>query len=496
MAEYISDQTIANFLGHLHTHTASNLRKAQKWHIPFVITNTINQTYLSTYDENGGIDAISFNGEKRFKDIKAYYINEDVFSNYNNGDIIETKVYYMPKEKFNINNGEVEVIARIGEVDNPESYIIKDSSGSFITIKFVDADKSAEFYSQYGNKIINEEEVYNSLKNDYINSLSTASKATFNIEYLESSAALKLQINRRANINIVDRYRYDGRYYSHKYSVDDPDSAIGILEVDNLPYRSFSNRVNKKCFYGRLERLVYQGLIEPLMIFIDHKFVKWENIDVVYDSDESWIVLHGEQYAKEYLDDKEINIVVMPFRCEYIAEESDYSFSTNYEALTNYLQDNSYIENDELYIHIPTMEAVYRYNQYPVNVGGWMYYQIKKYHLGLLSEDRIHKLRYIPVFKYIRDSNMAIVNTKQTRFNALDRDSYTSEELYIYLNYMEFDNYAQFTRLRFNEDGLYDSENGEYNIYITNESTQIHLHDSSEQMIYCDLSEINNVLFR
>ena len=74
MAEYISDQTIANFLGHLHTHTASNLRKAQKWHIPFVITNTINQTYLSTYDENNGIDAITFDGKTRYKNIKAYYL--------------------------------------------------------------------------------------------------------------------------------------------------------------------------------------------------------------------------------------------------------------------------------------------------------------------------------------------------------------------------------------------------------------------------------------
>ena len=232
------------------------------------------------------------------------------------------------------------------------------------------------------------------------------------------------------------------------------------------------------------------------MVFVDHKFVKWDDIDIAYDSDESWVVLHGEQYAKEYINDKEINIVVMPFKCEYIAEESDYSFNSNYEALTNYLQDNSYIENNELYVHIPTMESVYRYNQYPVNVGGWMYYQIKRYHLGLLSEERIRRLRYIPVFKYIRDASMSIVSTKQTRFNALDRDSYTSEELHTYLNYMEFENYAQFTRLRFNKDGLYDSENGEYNIYITNNSTQTHLHDSSDQMIYCDLSDIDNVLFR
>lgn len=541
MAEYVSNESIARYLSQLHTYTASSLRKSQKWHVPYVITNTINQVYLSTYDERDGIDAITLDGKKVFKNIKAIYINEDIASTYKNNDVIDAKVYYMSKKDQIktryadiIGDGEVFAILEDGtiirdvfgnlkyykfthegiehegfdvEIGEDQIDAIAEDGRVFYNIfnlenvKFNELMTHTKFNIEFGeglNAITDDDRIiYDVLNLNYIKFLRRIDEAKFNIQFLESDTSLKLQINRRANINVVDKFRYDGKYYAHRYSVNDPDSAIGILQVDNLPYNSFSNRINKKCFYGRLDRLVYQGLMKPLMVFVDHKFVKWDDIDIVYDSDESWIVLHGEKYAKEYIIDKEINIVIMPFKCEYIGEETDYSFNANYEALTNYLQDNCYIDsNNELYLNIPTMETVYKYNQYPVNVGGWMYYQIKRYHLGLLSEDRIKKLRYIPVFKYLRDSGGSILSTKQTRFNALDRDSYTSEDLYAYLNYMELEHYNKFTKLSFTNDGLYDTENGEYSVYITNESTQVHIHDSSDDLIYCDLSDINNVLFR
>ena len=67
MSKYLSDAHVAKYLSKLHAHTASSLRKAQKWHVPFVITNTINQTYLSTYDEQNGVDAIPEIGRQAFR---------------------------------------------------------------------------------------------------------------------------------------------------------------------------------------------------------------------------------------------------------------------------------------------------------------------------------------------------------------------------------------------------------------------------------------------
>ena len=483
MSKYLSDAHVAKYLSKLHAHTASSLRKAQKWHVPFVITNTINQTYLSTYDEQNGVDAILLDGSnKTFKNIKAIYVNEDVAKDYNDGDIIETKVYYTKQEPKYIDiatNGE-EIFA----ITN-EGYIIRDIFNNLKYYRTIGYDNISEEYEQQLKDTIDSGVKYEDIPN------------IEHVEFIDGNVTLKLQINKRANINVVDKYRYNGRYYSHKYSVSDPDGAFGILEIDNLPYNSFSNRVNKKCFYGRLERLVYQGLIEPMMLFINHKFVKWDDINIVYDSDESWLVLSGEKYTYENLVDKEINLVIMPFKCEYIGEESDYDFNKNYEALTNYLQDNSKVKpNGDLYLTIPTMDTVYKYNKYPVNVGGWMYYQIKRNYLGLLSEERVKKLSYIPVYKYIKDSSGIIQSSKYTRFNALDKDSYKSEELFNTLNYIPFEGYSNYTALKFNDDGLLDMENGKYAIYITNESTQVHIHESSDDLIYCDLSEINNVLFR
>ena len=301
---------------------------------------------------------------------------------------------------------------------------------------------------------------------------------------------------KKANIKVVDQFRFNSKWISHKSSADNPRENFGIIQVDNLPYKSFSNRINKKSFIGRIDRLILQGYIEPLMVFIDHKVVKWDDINIVYDCDESWILLKGDRYTYDNIYDKEINIIIMPFRCDYIGKESDESFNLNYEVLNDYLQKTAENRNGELYISIPTLETEWEYNHMVYNVGGWMYAQIKKFNLGILSEERINKLRYLTIYKYTYNEFGVLSNTKYTRFNALDKDSYKSKAIYESMCYMPMESYYNYPCIRFDDLGNLNTASGEYTWYIVDENTIVKSFESSEDIIYCDMSSIDNVMFR
>lgn len=399
----ITNEQISKYLSSLRPHTVTSERATQKWHVPYIITNTIDDAYLATYDEIHGIEAHIQGSNEVIKNIDAEFTGE---------------LNYLP--------------SKLGR-----QILLNDPN---------DRDTHPE---------------------------------------------------KKRNIWVRDSYRFNGKWFSHRVSADKAEETFGILEVDNLPYASFVKRINKKSFIGRLDRLVFQGYIEPLMIFIDHRFVKWDDINIVYDCDESWILLSGEKYAYKNLVDKEINIVIMPFKCDYTGNEDNYLFELNYQALVNYLQETSIVENnEELYIQIPTLETEWEYNHMMFNVGGWMYTQIKKNYLGLLSEERINKLRYIPVYKYITNTLGDVTQTKYTRFNALDRDSYTSRHIYESMCYMPMESYYNYPRFRFNEDGVIDFMYGSSNFWVVDENTIVKRFESFEDTIYCDMSEIDNVLFR
>ena len=303
---------------------------------------------------------------------------------------------------------------------------------------------------------------------------------------------------KRANVHPVKKYRFDGKWFYERESVDDPEMNFGILHMNNLPYNSFSERANKKSFVSRLDKLVFQGFIEPLMIFIDNKFVNWDDITLVYDCDDSWLLLYGDKYTYSKILYSDISVVILPFRCDYIGYESDDSFKLNLEALTEYLQETAYEDttSQKLYLKVPTMDTEYEYNHMMFNIGGWMYAQIKKYFLGELSTDRINKLRRIEVYKYIYDSNGEPINTKVTRFNVLDRDVYTDQALFDAMCYMNREYYEQHQFMKFTDDGLLDNTNGIHGLYFVDEKTIINYENSSERLVITDLSDVDNVLFR
>ena len=399
----ITNEQIRKHLSSLIPHTVTSERKTQKWHVPFVITNTVAEDYLSSYDENHGVDA-----------------------------------YIM---------GTTDVIRNIdAELEGPLSYIP-------------------------------------SLLGRYV--------------MLNDVKELDTHPEKLKNIWVRDEYRFNGKWFSHRVSADKPEETFGILEVDNLPYATFAKRINKSSFIGRMDRLVFQGYIEPFMLFIDHRFVKWDDINIVYDCDESWILLSGEQYAYKNLVGKEINLVILPFKCDYTGVEDEYLFGLNYAALTDYLQQTSEVDNNgELKIKIPTLETEWEFNHMMFNVGGWMYAQIKKHYLGLLSDERMKKLRYININKYTTNDIGEVVDVKYTRFNALDKDSYTSVSLYESMCYMPMYKYRDYPSFSFNYDGYIDLTNGEYDVWVMDEDTIVKTFESDSNIIYCDMSEINNVLFR
>lgn len=301
---------------------------------------------------------------------------------------------------------------------------------------------------------------------------------------------------KRINIINSKRYRYDDKWYYYKYSVDNPEYTFGILEVDNLPFRSFANRRDKKSFIARLDRLVLQGYIEPFMLFINYEFVKWDDIDVVYDSDDTWLLVHGDKYNYHNLKFADVYIVILPFKCDYIGEESDISFDLNYLALCNYLQETAEVkENSTLYLAVPTLETEWQYKNMLFNVGGWLYAQIKKYYLGMLSNERVQKLKNITVYKYIRNEIGDIISSYVTRFNGLDRDVYSSQALFDQMCYMDKDHYTQYPTFRFNNDGLLDN-NGSNIISILDESIGFDVTTFNQDKFVSDNSNIDILLFR
>lgn len=223
----------------------------------------------------------------------------------------------------------------------------------------------------------------------------------------------------------VKKFHYDDTWYVHKCSDTDPESSFGILKFNNIPYRSFEKLLNKKSFICRMDQLMFNGLAEPFMVFINNKFVNWNAIDIVFDCDDSYLLLHGREYNYFNLVNAEINIIILPYKVEFIGEESDYIWNTYLDMFTRYMQDSLHTDSDSnIIISVPDMYSIYKYKGMIYNVGSWLYSQLRMEYLGLLSKDRVDKLKKITLNKYTYDEAGNIIETKSTRFNALDKDSY------------------------------------------------------------------------
>ena len=301
---------------------------------------------------------------------------------------------------------------------------------------------------------------------------------------------------RKCRINNVNKFHYDDTWYSHRYSVDYPEETFGILEVSNLPFRPLDKLINKKSFICRMDQLMFNGIMEPFMLFIDRKFVNWNSIDVVFDCDDIYLLLHGKDYSYYDLVDADIMMVILPFKVEYVGLESDDIWNKNYDMLCSFMQDSLHInENNKIEIEVPTMYSIYKKRGMVYNVGAWMYTQIYMNHLGLLSPDRISRLKRIILTKITYDNSGNELSRYNTKFNALDRDSYDIKT-YNDICHCNLDYLKERTIFRFNNNGVIDLENGDNILANLDESMTVVTEQYSDSKIILNYSKFNETLFR
>lgn len=343
----------------------------------------------------------------------------------------------------------------------------------------------------------------------YLGELRTEVRDIEELENYEPENIVRLKVakivewlSRKCKLINVDKFHYDDTWYTHRCSIDPNYSAenFGILQVGNLPFRSLDKLMNKKSFICRMDQLMFNGIMQPFMLFIDRKFVNWNAIDVVFDCDEAYLLLHGNDYTYYKLQDvKEMHMVILPFKAEYIGVEPDSIWQKNYEMFCNFLQDSLHIiddnGNEKIVIDVPTMYSIYKKRGMVYNVGAWLYTQLYINHLGLLSDERISKLKKINLVRNIYDKAGNIISSYNTKFNAFDKDSYDRDT---YIDICNYDlNYLEERAIfKFNDEGKLDYENGCNIIANLDKSMTIERIHNSDSKIIIDHSKFDECLFK
>lgn len=301
---------------------------------------------------------------------------------------------------------------------------------------------------------------------------------------------------RKCRIVNVKKFHYDDTWYSHRCSVDYPEETFGILEISNLPFRPLTKLTNKKSFICRMDQLMFNGIMQPFMLFINRKFVNWNMIDIVFDCDDAYLLLHDNKYSYHNLIDADVMMVVLPFKTEYVGTESDDIWNKNYEMLKGFLQDSLHMnEDDKIEIEVPTMYSIYKKRGMIYNVGAWMYTQLYMNHLGLLSSDRISKLKRMVLTRITYDDAGNVLSTYNTKFNALDKDSYDTAT-YNMICHCNLDYLKDRVIFRFNDNGVLDLKNGNNILANLDESITIITEQNSDSNILLNYSNFDETLFR
>ena len=305
------------------------------------------------------------------------------------------------------------------------------------------------------------------------------------------------------DIYVVDTFHYDDRWFSYKYSVDEPQFTFGILKVKNMPYNSFEGKRNKKSFVCSLSDLIYHEYCEPFMVFVGGRFVNWDCIDVVFDCDDTYLLLYGVENniynlmiaAANAEETGGISIAILPFKADYLGIEPQLHFDAMYEVTKNYLQDSLRLVNGRPRITVPAVHEVYECRKMVYPVGSWLYTQLKYYKMGILSEDRIKKLKKFEIIKTTKDAAGNVASAYSMKFNALDKDSY-KKKLYDKITYGTKEIYKNNAIFKFNSNGKLD-DNGENIVALLDENiTSVSSFNSNAAHVTYSACHINNILFR
>ena len=321
----------------------------------------------------------------------------------------------------------------------------------------------------------------------------TLSSVYKNSRYRSPVLISNRDIDYKENINIypVEYYYYNDRIYSSISSIDNPESSIGVIKVDDFPFSSLIKKSEKKSFVCNMHDILYQRYCEPFMLFINGKFVNWNYISILFNFGECYILINQDQYNYYNLKFANIDIVILPFKIDYIGEESNEFFDYMYDIYKSYIQKSLIYNNNKYSITVPGIDETYEYKSKVYNIGAWLYSQLKYNYLGLLSEYKINKLKNIDITKNFYDINGNISDVYHMKFNAFDKDSYNR---IIYKNMCEknLEDYYSSAIFRFNSNGNLDN-NGSNILSIS--TTDIEWNKISlESSIY--KNEINHNLFR
>lgn len=272
-----------------------------------------------------------------------------------------------------------------------------------------------------------------------------------------------LPVFNTGKIFCCDKYRYMDKWHSYAYSADEPEKSFTILYVEHMPYRSLYKRVGNaaKSFTSSIDKMIFDNELVPFLLFINNRFVPWGKIDIVYDYGETFLKIHGPEYYKDLISD--IKMVILPYNISFLyGSEPDYSFNSNFEALRSYINNNAVIKGQDIFITLPDTSVDYTYEHNTYNIGFWLLNQNKLKRLGVLSQERIDKLRQIDVNKIVnKDGHDEYM---QTTVNIFDRDSYDNVELERLCNICP-DNVL----LKFNDNGEL-SDDGTNIIYLIDKS--------------------------
>lgn len=323
----------------------------------------------------------------------------------------------------------------------------------------------------------------------YDNNTISGQKATYH-ESLDSKT------KKKDNFWVVKKFHHDDRWFAYKESMTDPVRNIGILRVNELMLKTFEIKRERDSFVARLDRLIYMDLIEPFLIFVNGKVVDWNYTDVVFDGNDLYLILHGDQYSYHKLKYAKIEMIVLPFKIEMISVESDDYWNQQYSMFCQYITSSMEYneETDETTIHVPTLEGEYESLGMVFNVGAWFYTQLRLQYWGLLSKSRARQLRNVNVNRYLYDASGNLTETITTRFNALDKDSYNLH-VYKQLCNIPYQEYLSRAILRFDDDGTL-SDVGSHIIALMDDTISVERYTSSAEVVHNTYADCTDMLFR
>lgn len=138
------------------------------------------------------------------------------------------------------------------------------------------------------------------------------------IEELKHNTLTNIENVQRAKIPVIYELQLERKYSfdTHGFFHSAYDESWLLFTCRNLPYAS---NLKRHIFSDSLENMVNNKEIRPMLIFIDHKLVKWSDIMIIKDCNFSYILIMNNSN----LHNPVCECILLPENIEYL-ENSQY----------------------------------------------------------------------------------------------------------------------------------------------------------------------------